>query len=316
VELFKERRDGILLRNYTVPYASGYRTDNIPYGNVGITENKGIDISLTYNKSFSGNAFIGFTGTFNYNLNKDVYDGLPPWKYPWLNRSGHPIGQRFGYIAVGLFKDSAEIMASPNQPGDVRPGDIKYKDINGDGVINSYDQVPIGYGSIPRIVYGLNFAFGYKDFDLSLFFQGVGQVDFNYSGGFATTPFSQGATYGNLYSVATDRWTPDYGKNGGSAKPFYPRMSTNQDITTNYATSTWWIKRADYIRLKSAELGYNFSVKALKKFSVSKMRLFVNGTNLFTRSRWKFWDPELGDGRGTAYPNTTNYNVGFRVSFK
>lgn len=316
VELFKERRHGILLRNYTLPYASGYRTDNIPYGNIGITENKGIDISLTYNKSFSRNSFIAFTGSFNYNVNKDVYDGLPPWQYPWLDRTGHPISQRFGYIALGLFRDSTDILASPQQSGDVRPGDIKYKDINGDGIINSYDQVPIGYGDIPRIVYGLNFGFGYRGFDLSLFFQGVGMVDFNYSGGFGTTPFSQGATYGNLYSTATDRWTPGYGKEGGNnQQPFYPRLSTNQDQTTNYYTSTWWIKNADYLRLKSAELGYNFDLAALKRFKVSKMRLFVNGTNLFTLSRWKFWDPELGDGTGAKYPNITMYNAGFRVSF-
>lgn len=316
VELFKERRHGILLRNYTIPYASGYRVDNIPYGNIGITENKGIDISLSYNKTFERNSFVAFRGSFNYNVNKDVYDGLPPWQYPWLNRTGHPIGQRFGYIALGLFKDSTDILASPQQSGDVRPGDIKYKDINGDGIINSYDQVPIGYGSIPRIVYGLNFAFGYRGFDLSLFFQGVGMVDFNYSGGFATVPFSQGATYGNLYTTVMDRWTPAYGKDGSSnQQPFYPRMSTNQDQTTNYYTSTWWIKRADYLRLKTAELGYNFDLAALKRFKVSKMRVFLNGTNLFTISAWKFWDPELGDGTGAQYPNITVYNAGVRISF-
>lgn len=313
VELFKERREGILLRDYTIPYASGYRTDNIPYGNIGITENKGIDISLTYNKTFKKETFIAFTGTFTYNKNKDIYDGLPPWQYPWLNRQGHTLDQRFGYVALGLFKDSADILASPSQSGDVRPGDIKYKDLNGDGVINAYDQTAIGYGSVPRILYGLHIAVGYRGFDLSLFFQGAGQVDFNYASGFGTTPFSQGATYGNMYSMVADRWTPD--TKAGGPMPFYPRLSTNATITTNYETSTWWIKRADYIRLKSAELGYNFNIKTLKKYGVSKMRLFVNGTNLFTKSKWKIWDPELGDGRGTSYPNTSMYNIGFRVSF-
>lgn len=313
VELFKELREGILIRDYTIPYASGYRTDNIPYGNIGITKNKGIDVSLTYNKSFARNSFITFTGTFNYNQNINVYDGLPPWQYPWLNRQGHPIDQRFGYVALGLFKDSTEIVASPVQSGDVRPGDIKYKDLNGDGIINAYDQTAIGYGAVPRILYGLNFGFGYRGFDLSLFFQGAGMVDFNYTGGFGTTPFVEGATYGNMYSLVTDRWSPD--SKSSNANPFYPRLSTNQTITTNYQTSSWWVKRADYIRLKNAELGYNFGLKALRRFSVSKMRAYVNGTNLFTKSRWKIWDPELGDGRGTSYPNTTMYNVGFRISF-
>jgi len=313
VELFKERREGILIRNYTIPYASGYRADNIPYGNIGITTNKGIDVSLTYTKNFKRSSFISFTGSFNYNQNKNVYDGLPPWQYPWLNRQGHTIDQRFGYIALGLFNDSTEILASPVQSGDVRPGDIKYKDLNGDGIINAYDQTAIGFGAVPRILYGLNFGFGYRGFDLSLFFQGAGLVDFNYASGFGTTPFSEGATYGNMYSMLTDRWTAD--TKTSNPRPFYPRLSTNQTITTNYQTSTWWVKRADYIRLKNAELGYNFSVKSLKKFAVSRMRVYVNGTNLFTKSRWKIWDPELGDGRGTSYPNTTMYNVGFRISF-
>lgn len=313
VELFKERREGILIRNFTIPYASGYRADNIPYGNIGITSNKGIDASLTYTKNFKRSSFISFNGSFNYNQNRNVYDGLPPWQFPWLNRQGHPIDQRFGYIALGLFSDSTEILASPSQAGDVRPGDIKYKDLNGDGIINSYDQTAIGFGAVPRMLYGLNFGFGYRGFDLSLFFQGAGLVDFNYASGFGTTPFSEGATYGNMYNMVTDRWTGD--TKTSNPRPFYPRMSTNQTITTNYQTSTWWIKRADYVRLKNAEIGYNFSARTLKRFAVSKMRIYVNGTNLFTKSRWNIWDPELGDGRGTSYPNTTMYNVGFRISF-
>ncbi|HMP91235.1 MAG TPA: TonB-dependent receptor [Phnomibacter sp.] len=313
VELFQERREGILLRNFTIPYASGYRVDNIPYGNIGITENKGIDVSLTYNKSFRKDAFVAFTGNFNYNINKNIFDGLPPWQYPWLDRQGHPIDQRFGYVALGLFADSAEILAAPKQAGDVRPGDIKFKDLNGDGIINAYDQTAIGYGAVPRIVYGLNFAFGFKNFDVSLFFQGAGLVDFNYASGFGTTPFVEGATYGNMYSTINSRWTPDF--KSGDPLPFYPRLSTNQTITTNYQLSTWWIKRADYIRLKNAEVGYTFKVNKLRKYSVSKMRAFINGTNLFTKSRWNVWDPELGDGRGTSYPNISVYNAGFRVSF-
>ena len=313
VELFKERREGILIRNFTIPYASGYRADNIPYGNIGITSNKGIDASLTYTKNFKRSSFISFNGSFNFNQNRNIYDGLPPWQFPWLNRQGHPIDQRFGYIALGLFSDSTEILASPSQAGDVRPGDIKYKDLNGDGIINSYDQTAIGFGAVPRMLYGLNFGFGYRGFDLSLFFQGAGLVDFNYASGFGTTPFSEGATYGNMYNMVTDRWTGD--TKTSNPRPFYPRMSTNQTITTNYQTSTWWIKRADYVRLKNAEIGYNFSARTLKRFAVSKMRIYVNGTNLFTKSRWNIWDPELGDGRGTSYPNTTMYNVGFRISF-
>ena len=313
VELFQEKREGILLPNFVIPYISGFTVGNIPYNNVGETENKGIDVTLDYNKNFNATDFFSFKGTFNYNKNKAVFDGLPEWRYPYLNRIGQPISQRFGYISQGFFENEEQIQNSAVQSGDVRPGDLRYKDLNGDGVINSNDQTAIGYGSIPRIVYGINFGGGYKGFDISLFFQGTALVDFNYAGGFGTTPFSQGANYGNMYKTINDRWTPE----NPNPDAFYPRLSTNQDQTTNYYTSTHWIKRADYIRLKQAELGYTFVDNSfLDKYAIQKLRVFFSGTNLFTISPWKYWDPELGDGRGAAYPNISVYNVGVRFNFQ
>ena len=312
IELFKERREGILLPNYVIPYNSGFTVGNIPYNNIGKTRNKGIDATMNYTKNFGDQSFFSFRGTFNYNKNLAVFDGLPPWRYDYLNRIGQPISQRFGYIATGLFQTQEEVDNAAVQSGDVRPGDIRYKDLNGDGVINSNDQTGIGYGAVPRIVYGLNFGGGYKKFDISLFFQGAALVDFNYAGGFGTTPFSQGPSYGNMYTSVNDRWTPD----NPNPRPFYPRLSTNQDITTNYYTSTWWVQRADYIRLKSAEIGYNFDNKFLSKVAIKRLRLFANGTNLLTFSKWKLWDPELGDGRGASYPNITTYNMGLRANFQ
>lgn len=313
VELFKEKREGILLPNYVIPYSSGFTTGNIPYNNIGKTKNKGIDATLDYNKNWTEKNFFSFRGTFNYNQNIAVFDGLPPWRYPYLDRIGKPISQRFGYIDMGLFQTQEEIENAPIQSGDVRVGDIRYKDLNGDGIINSNDQTAIGYGDVPRIVYGLSFGAGFAGFDLSLFFQGVGMVDFNYASGYATTPFSQGATYGNMYKQVLDRWTPD----NPNPRPFYPRLSTNQDVTTNYYTSTWWIKRADYLRLKQAEFGYTFTDNAfLKRIAIQRLRLYTNGTNLLTLSPWKFWDPELGDGRGAVYPNTTVFNFGIRANFQ
>lgn len=313
VELFKEKREDILLPDYTIPYVSGFTVNNIPYNNVGATENKGIDITLDYNKNWTTENFFSFRGTFNYNKNLVVNDGFPEWRYPYLNRIGQPISQRFGYIATGFFETEEQIETAAIQSGDVRPGDIQYKDLNGDGMINSNDQTAIGYGSIPRIVYGLSFGGGYKGFDLSLFFQGVGQVDFNYASGFGTQPFSQGAAYGNMYNRVLDRWTPE----NPNPDAFYPRLSTNQDQTTNYYTSTHWIQRADYLRLKQAELGYNFKDRNfLNKIAIKKLRLYASGTNLFTISPWDFWDPELGDGTGAVYPNIATYNLGIRVNFQ
>lgn len=313
VELFKERREDILLPNYVIPYNSGYTVGNIPYNNVGKTENKGIDVTLSYNKSWNHENFFSFQGTFNYNKNLAVFDGLPEWRYPYLNRIGQPISQRFGYIAQGYFESEEQIANAAIQTGDVRPGDIRYKDLNGDGVINSDDQTAIGYGSVPRIVYGLNFGGGYKGFDISLFFQGTALVDFNYASGFGTTPFSQGANYGNMYSKVLDRWTPE----NPDPNAFYPRLSSNQDQTTNYYTSTHWIERADYLRLKQAEFGYTFRENSfLDRYAIKNLRIFASGTNLFTLSAWDFWDPELGDGTGARYPNISVYNVGVRFNFQ
>lgn len=313
VELFKENRKGILMRDLTIPYLSGFTSDNLPFLNIGETSNKGIDVTLEYNKKFKKNSFIMTRGTFNYNRNNVVRDNLPPWQYTWLDREGHRISQRFGYVAEGLFKSDDEITNSATQAGDVRVGDIKYKDLNGDGVINSYDQQAIGYGDTPLIIYGLTIAAGYKGFDMSLFFQGAGLVDLNMSSGFGTTPFTNGATYGNIYETMLDRWDP----NNPDKKTTYPRLSTNADQTTNYYTSNWWLKRSDYIRLKQAEIGYNFTKNTfLNKISINKLRVFVSGTNLFTKSDWKLWDPEIGDGRGITYPNTRVFNLGLRVNFQ
>jgi len=312
VELFKERREGILLPNYVIAYNSGFTSANIPYNNIGKTKNKGVDVTLNYTKNFNDDSFVSFRGSFNYNENLAVFDGLPPWRYDYLNRIGQPISQRFGYIATGLFQSQDEIANAALQSGDVRVGDIRYKDLNGDGLINSNDQTAIGYGATPRIIYGLNFGGGFKGFDLALFFQGAALVDFNYASGFGTTPFSQGSSYGNMYSQVLDRWTPT----NPNTRPFYPRLSTNQDATTNYYTSTWWIQRADYLRLKSAELGYTFKGSWLEKAAIKKVRVFANGTNLLTITKWKFWDPELGDGRGASYPNITTYNIGLRANFQ
>jgi len=205
VDFFHEKRDNIFLRRSSIPAMLGLRSN--PYGNLGKTENKGIDASLDFNMKV-GALMVGLKGNFTFNKNKVIEDDLPPWAYPYLERKGRKISQRFAYIAEGLFQDSLEILRSPKQTGDVRPGDIKFKDINGDGVINSYDQYPVGYGAVPEIVYGFGLNLAYRNVALGLFFQGVANVDtYTYGEGFI--PFEQGGNRGNLMSVITDRWTPE-----------------------------------------------------------------------------------------------------------
>jgi len=306
LDYFKEKRDGIFLRRSSLPAIFGLR--NNPYGNLGITENHGIDGTLEYNKRI-GKLDLGIRGTFTYAKNKVIEDDLPPWKYPWLERKGRKIGQRFGLVADGLFETEEEIKSHATQVGSVLPGDVKYKDINGDGKIDAFDEMPIGFGSIPEIVYGFGLTLGYKNFSLAGFFQGIGNVDI-LLGGEGFVPFQQGGNRGNLLSAITDRWTPE----NPNPDAFYPRL-TFGDENMNYRTSTRWVQNGRYLRLKSLELAYKFPQHWFKAVGVKNSRIYLLGYNVLTFSKFKMWDVELGDGRGAAYPNLTSFNAGIDFNF-
>ncbi|TDE18302.1 TonB-dependent receptor [Dyadobacter psychrotolerans] len=306
LDYFKEKRDGIFLRRSSLPAIFGLR--NNPYGNLGITENHGIDGTLEYNKRI-GKLDFGIRGTFTYAKNKVIEDDLPPWKYPWLERKGKKIGQRFGLVAEGLFETEEEIKSHATQVGSVLPGDVKYKDINGDGKIDAFDEMPIGFGAIPEIVYGFGLTLGYKNFSLAGFFQGIGNVDI-LLGGEGFVPFQQGGNRGNLLSEITDRWTPE----NPNQDAFYPRL-TFGDENMNYRTSTRWVQNGRYLRLKSLELAYKFPQHWFKAIGVKNSRIYLLGYNVLTFSKFKMWDVELGDGRGAAYPNLTSFNAGIDFNF-
>jgi TonB-linked SusC/RagA family outer membrane protein len=306
VDFFRERRDNIFLRRSSIPAMLGLRSN--PYGNLGKTENKGIDASLDFNMKI-GELLVALKGNFTFNRNKVIEDDLPPWAYPYLERKGRKISQRFAYIAEGLFSDSLEIARSARQTGDVRPGDIKYKDINGDGIINSYDQYPVGYGAVPEIVYGFGVNLAYKNIALGLFFQGVTNVDtYVYGEGFI--PFEQGGNRGNLMSVITDRWTPE----NPNPNAFYPRLSFGV-VNDNYKESTWWVKNSSYLRLKNLELSYTLPQTWLSRLGVERSRIYLLGYNVLTFSSFKLWDVELDQGRGTQYPQLASYNLGVTLQF-
>lgn len=305
-DVFKEHRSGIFLRRQSLPAYVGMV--NAPFGNVGIIDNKGFDASVNYNNKI-GEVSISLLGNFTYNKNKVIEDDKPAWQYPWLERKGLKVGQRFGYIALGLFESDDEVLNSARQTGDVRAGDIKYKDINGDGKIDAYDQVAIGYGSIPEIIYGFGFTVGYKSFAVSTLFQGVANVDFMLSGE-GISPFSQGMSRGNLFNNITDRWTEDNPRQD----VFYPRLSSGA-LNDNFAQSTWWLKRADYLRLKTLQVSYSLPKSLIKRANFKAASLYLQGVNLVTFSPFKLWDVELGDGRGGSYPNTASYNIGVAVNF-
>jgi TonB-linked SusC/RagA family outer membrane protein len=317
-ELFREIRKGILRADQTIPGLSGFGGVN-PTRNIGIVLNKGIDVTLTYKKTLSNQKWVNVTGTFTYNDNTNLEDGLPPQRYPWMEWKGMPVDAKTLYIAEGLFRDQAEIDRSARQTGDIRPGDIKYKDLNEDGVIDANDIARIDATGTPRMMYGLNLSFGWKGFDIGAFVQGTGKVWVNYGLGDGTRPFSSGPISAGLMTVVTDRWTEE----NPDPNAFYPRMNSDQDPNSNYLNSTWWLKPADFIRLKSAEIGYTLNAALTKRYGINNLRIFLNGTNLLTWSKWKHWDPELNDtgtsstnySRGESYPNIKAYNFGIRASF-
>lgn len=223
-DYFKESREGIYLRRSSIPAYVGMI--NNPYGNIGRVENKGVEFSINYANSW-GDWSLSLMGNYSFNRNKVLEDDSTA-AYPWQSTIGNKVGQRFGLVALGLFESYEEIAASPMQTGDTRPGDIKYKDVNGDGKIDEYDKVPIGWGSVPEIMYGFGFSIGWKNLSLTAMFQGAAHVDAMLSGE-GVLPFSQGSSRGNLLSNITDRWT----EQNPSQDVFYPRLSIG-NINMNY----------------------------------------------------------------------------------
>ncbi len=309
VDLFREDRSGIFRQRGDVPNNTGIR--NLPYANLGEVHNQGIDATLEVNKSLSRDLQIGFRGNFTWTRAMVINDANAPWPYPWQQRIGRKYGQRFGYYDLGLFKDDKDVANSPYQTGINKAGDIKYKDLNGDGKIDTYDQGPIGYGSFPEIVYGFGPTISWKGFSLAGWFKGISNVDISLNGdGFQ--PFSQGGERGNLLAQITDRWTPD----NTNPRPFYPRLTYGND-NMNYANSTWWVKNGAFLRLQTAQLSYDFArSKWLKRAGMSNLNIYFIGYNLWTMSGFKLWDVELGDGKGAQYPLTKTYNLGIKCSFK
>ena len=304
-DAFKESRKGIYLRRTSIP--SYFGMINNPYGNIGKVENKGIEMSVSYANSWRDWS-LSVMGNYSFNRNKVLEDDSTV-AYPWQKTIGNKVDQRFGLIALGLFESPEEIAAAPVQVGDTRPGDSRYKDINGDGKIDEYDKVPIGWGSVPEIVYGFGFSVGWKGLSLSAMFQGAAHVDAILSGE-GVLPFAQGSSRGNLLSNITDRWT--------EANPrqdvFYPRLSIG-NMNMNYEASTWWLKNTSYLRLKNIELSYTLPDRWMKRIHINNARIFIQGVNLLTFSKFKLWDVELGDGRGAKYPNIGSVSLGINFNF-
>ena len=307
VDVFRERRSDILITRGTVPAILGVADANLPPANMGIVVNKGFEIELTHrNRIGSVTYFIKANGS--YARNKIVFKDEVSQPYDYLRQTGHPVGQYFGLTALGFFKNQDEINKSPVQFGTVIPGDLKYKDLNHDGVIDANDQGPIGRTGVPEILYGFSGGANWKNFDLSFLFQGATNynVIFDHEGAWE---FYNGA---KVMEQHLGRWTP-----ATASTATYPVLHYGQNAN-NHRQSSFWMKDASYIRLKNVEFGYTFkNVHLSKSTHLSAFRIFVSGENLYTWDKMgkQSFDPEAASGKGFFYPQLKVYNVGISTDF-
>lgn len=315
VDLFQEHRRDIFMQRNNIPTAAGFL--KFPWDNFGKVDNKGIDMSLTFNKQINKDLFVGFRGTFTYAENKIIEQDEAPGIIG-TNRSstGLPVGQLFGLVAERLFteEDFEDVERGVLKPGipnqtfssTVRPGDIKYLDIDGDGEVTDKDVKPIGGTYDPQIVYGFGANAAYKGFDLNVFFQGNGKT-YRFIGG---QNFLPGSGLGNILTNYNDRWTVD----NPSQDVFYPRLSDGPN-NNNSQNSTWWLRNMSLLRMKDVELGYTLPKRLITNIGLSSLRVYLKGTNLLTFSGFKLWDPEVDTSNGAAYPIMKSFAFGLDINF-
>ena len=312
VEYFTEKRTGIYQLRQSMPSSTGLAGKDL-YGNVGQAKAHGIDASLDLNFAIGRDAYI--TGRFNYTYSHSevVEQDEAPYKdnLKYLSKVGHPVKQQWGYIAERLFIDQADIDNAPQQnvgtDAVLKPGDIKYKDINGDGVVDSNDKVALGYPTTPEINYGFGLSMGYKWFDLSFFFQGQDRSSFFINPN-NIVPLVGARNV--LQYIADSHWSPDDPKSNA----FWPRLSADGSSNNVEQYSTWWLRNGRFLRLKSLEFGYSLSEKTLKKTPLKGFRVYFSGTNLLCFSQFKIWDPEMADN-GLGYPLQRVYSIGVNITF-
>jgi TonB-linked SusC/RagA family outer membrane protein len=307
-DYFYENRDGIFLQRESIPQFVGIT--NNPWVNIGKMRNRGFDLSLKYDQKI-GQVQLSALGNFTFARNVILEKDQPDYPELYMNRTGQAYNETFGYISDGLYVDETDIRTSPDQSflGAQRPGDIKYKDLNLDGVIDEKDQKALGYTGVPEIVYGFGLSARWKGFDASVFFQGTGNVKISrlstLTAGITNTPCLT-----NVYQdVVENHWSVD----NPDPKADYPRLSIGTN-TNNSVMSDFWLTDGSYLRLKSAEIGYTFPSKWMKTIHLSSLRVYVSGNNLATFSSFKLWDPDNMTS-STNYPLTRVVNLGIDIKF-
>lgn len=302
LDVFKQTRNDILAKpNKIVPSLLGLA---LPDLNVGKIENKGFEMNLRYNSDedkplqFFAQANLWFAR--NKIIDNSEALQLPELEY--LYRSGHSVGQPFVFEAIGFFRDDEDIATSPRQVfGEVRPGDLKYKDQNGDGIIDNTDVYPIGRPNLPEITLGLSSGFSFKGFDMNVIFQGITNYTIYLGGSY----FEAFQNNGKVSRIALGRWTEST-----KDEATFPRLSSQNNMN-NYQNSSFWQRDGSFIKLRSLELGYTFYGSIFEKFNIDNARIYLNGTNLFTL------DKLTANERNSSvnYPSVKTYSLGLKFQF-
>jgi TonB-linked SusC/RagA family outer membrane protein len=273
--------------------------------NIGKVQNQGFEVDLGYGDKISDLKYY-VRGNFTFARNEIKKIGETPVTYPWLSKIGKPVNQRFGLICDGFYNTQEEIEALPSGfSGNLKPGDLKYRDINGDGKTDDYDLVPIGRTQLPEIMYGLTLGGEWKGVDLQVFLQGSGHSDI-YVNGYGYWEFTN---TGSVMEHHLGRWTPQ-----NKEKATYPSLSPATS-EQNHRLSTFWLKDGKYLRLKNVQVGYSFPAAFLRQAKISGLRVYVSGTNLLTFSKVREYDPESNDGDGSVYPQMKSITAGINLKF-
>ena len=309
-DYFIENRKKIYEERPVYPDTAGLTS--VVSSNSGQVQSKGLDIAIDYNQSFANGFYLTARGTFTYATNEVVVKNEPQYPFGYLSAIGYHTNQPRGYIAERLFIDQEDILNSPEQFNGLSsnenaylPGDIKYKDLNGDGKISELDKAPIGDPFVPEIVYGFGASMGYKNIDFSFFFQGAAKSSF-FIQPTNIAPFINERNALNI--ISDNHWS----ENNPDPYAFWPRLST-EEVNNNNQDSTWWLRDGDFLRLKSIELGYTLPEQWLKIKNL-RTRFYASGLNLFTISKFNLWDNEMG-GNGLGYPPQRVMNLGLQINF-
>ena len=312
VDYFNENREGIYLSRHYLPEMVGIQLYP-PSANIGKVKTNGFDGNFNYNQKI-GNVGLQIRGNFTYSKNEITEADEMVNRYPYIRSTGFRVDQARGLVALGLFRDYDDIRNSPRQEfadaRDIMPGDIKYKDINGDGVVNDNDVVPIGATTRPNLIYGLGVSANWNNFDVNLHFQGAGKSSF-FINGYTVYPFESGE-WGNILQDVADanRWILGENEDPNAE---YPRLSYGGN-SNNYRPSTYWLRDGSYLRLKTLELGYTVPKSFTSKLYLKKVRIHCIGQNLLTFSNFKLWDPEMGSSNGQKYPLGKTVTFGLTVN--